>query len=207
MSDSLERYRSKRDFRKTDEPSGSDGSEGGDRRFVIQKHDASTLHYDVRIEADGVLKSWAVPKGPSTDPREKRLAVRTEDHPLEYAGFEGVIPEGEYGAGTVLVWDAGTYENLRRDDDGNEIPITDSIDQGQVEIRLDGEKLRGGYALVHAKLGGDEENWLLVKMDDDEADARRNPVSTEPASVLTGRSLEEVADDEGPDGGDGKEHD
>ena len=201
MSDSLERYRSRRDFRKTDEPSGA-GAKSGDRRFVIQKHDASTLHYDVRIEADGVLKSWAVPKGPSTDPRDKRLAVRTEDHPLAYADFEGVIPEGEYGAGTVLVWDAGTCENLRRDDDGNEIPIADSIEQGQVEVRLHGEKLEGGYALVHAKTGGDEDNWLLVKMDDDGADARRNPVSTEPDSVLTGRSLEEIAEEEGTDDGD-----
>ena len=204
MSDSLERYRNKRDFRKTDEPFG-DGGKTGSRRFVIQKHDASSLHYDLRIEADGVLKSWAVPKGPSTDPREKRLAVRTEDHPIDYVDFEGVIPEGEYGAGTVLVWDAGSYENLRRDDDGNEVSIVDSIEQGQVEIRLDGDKLRGGYALVHAKTGGDEDNWLLVKMDDDDADARRNPVSTEPDSVLTDRSLEQVADDEGSDSGDGED--
>lgn len=202
MSDALERYRSKRDFRKTSEPSDGDGG-GGGRRFVIQKHDASSLHYDVRIEADGVLKSWAVPKGPSTDPREKRLAVRTEDHPVAYADFEGVIPEGEYGAGTVLVWDAGTYENLRRDDDDNEISIADSIRQGQVEVRLNGEKLEGGYALVHTKTGGDEKNWLLVKMDDDGADARRNPVSTEPDSILSGRSLEQVAAEEGSDESDG----
>jgi DNA ligase D-like protein (predicted 3'-phosphoesterase) len=203
VSEEIERYRSKRDFRKTDEPSGDDGGRSGDRRFVIQKHDASTLHYDFRVEADGVLKSWAVPKGPSTDPREKRLAVRTEDHPVAYADFEGVIPEGEYGAGTVLVWDAGTYENLRHGDDGNEISISDSIRQGQIEVRLDGDKLEGGYALVHAKTGGDEENWLLVKMDDDGADARRNPVSTEPDSVLSGRSLEQIAAEEGSDETDG----
>jgi len=137
-----------------------------------------------------------VPRGPSTDPRERRLAVRVEDHPLEYADFEGVIPEDEYGGGTVIVWDAGPTRNLRRDDDGSERPVSRCLEDGLVEVWLEGRKLRGGYALVHGKAGGDERNWLLVKMKDEGSDARRNPVSTEPRSVLTGRTLEEVAAEE-----------
>ena len=142
-----------------------------------------------------MLKSWAAPKGPSTDPREKRLAVPTEDHPLDYAEFEGVIPEDEYGGGTVLVWDTGGYENIKRDDDGNEIPMPRCLDDGHVTIRLKGEKLHGGYALIRS--GGKDERWLLVKMDDEGADARRNPISTEPESVLTGRTIEDVREQEG----------
>jgi len=145
---------------------------------------------------DGVLASWAVPRGPSTDPRERRLAVRVEDHPLGYADFEGVIPEDEYGGGAVIVWDAGPYRNLRRGDDC-ERTVSQCLDEGLVEVWLEGRKLRGGYALVHGKPGGDERHWLLVKMRDEGSDARRNPVSTEPRSVLTARTLEEVADQEG----------
>lgn len=191
--DRLDEYRSKRDPDTSPEPSG-DGrrSSGGAPRFVIQQHDASSLHFDLRLEADGVLKSWAVPKGPSTDPREKRLAVPTEDHPLDYADFEGVIPEGEYGAGTVVVWDTGPYRNLTTDDDGDEVPVADAIGRGHVVVELQGEKVPGGYALTRT---GDD-RWLLVKVDDDDADARRNPVSTEPRSVLTGRDLDEVAEEE-----------
>ena len=200
MSDSrnkLESYDKKRDFRKTTEPGGRDGKiEWTDQRpvFVIQKHAASTLHYDFRIEVEGVLKSWAVPKGPSTDPREKRLAVPTEDHPLEYADFEGIIPEGEYGGGTVLIWDRGPYSNLKNiEEDGK--PKTKSvsrqIEDGHVTIRLSGRKLKGGYALIRTG-GGQKARWLLVKMDDDGADARRNPTSTEPRSVKSGRTLEDI---------------
>lgn len=194
MGDRLKTYRDRRDFAKTPEPSGDDETwkKSGNPIFVIQQHDASSMHYDFRIEVDGALASWAVPKGPSTDPSEKRLAVRTEDHPMDYADFEGTIPEDEYGAGTVIVWDAGPYRNLKRDDDGNEVSVAESLDQGNVEIRLEGKKLSGGYALVHAKLGGDEKNWLLIKMDDDGADARRNPVSTEPESVLSGKTIDEI---------------
>ena len=196
----LEAYRRKRDFRTTPEPRGGDVSDSDEApRFVIQEHDASSHHWDLRLEVDGVLKSWAVPKGPSTDPREKRLAVPTEDHPLEYGDFEGVVPEGEYGAGTVLVWDAGTYRNLKEDDDGGEVPMADQLDEGHATFWLEGEKLSGGYALTRVATA-DDERWLLVKMDDDEADARRNPVSTEPVSVKTGRTLEEVAADEAPPG-------
>lgn len=186
---SLSEYRRRRDLRKSPEPSAGKGRKTGGPIFVIQKHDASNLHYDFRIEVDGVLKSWAVPKGPSTDPRQKRLAEPTEDHPLDYADFEGVIPEGQYGAGSVIVWDRGIYENL-----GDE-PVAEGLEEGHVKIRLDGEKLRGGYALTTFR--GD--SWLLVKTDDEEVDARRNPVSTEPTSVLSGLTVEEVLADEQED--------
>ena len=153
--------------------------------FVVQKHDATSLHYDFRLEVDGVLKSWAVPKGPSTDPRDKRLDMEVEDHGLDYAGFEGVIGPG-YGAGAVIVWDAGTYENL------SEEPMAQALEHGTVRIWLDGEKLRGGYTLRRTS-GGEKPKWLLMKRRDELADARRNPVSSEPRSVLSGRTIEEVA--------------
>jgi DNA ligase D-like protein (predicted 3'-phosphoesterase) len=190
---SLDAYQNKRDVRSTPEPSGD--ADGDERRFVIQKHDASTLHYDVRLAIGDALVSWAVPKGPSTDPSEKRLAQRTEDHPLSYADFEGVIPEGQYGAGTVLVWDRGPYRNLRAEKDGASMRA--SLDGGKVEVWLDGEKLQGGYALI--RIDDVDDRWLLIKMDDEAADARRNPTSTEPKSVLSGRTLEEIADDEAAD--------
>jgi DNA ligase D-like protein (predicted 3'-phosphoesterase) len=199
MADALKTYREKRRFARTPEPSGTGrGRRGKLPRFVIQKHDATALHYDVRLEADGVLKSWAVPKGPSTDPREKRLAMPTEDHPLAYATFEGVIPEGEYGAGPVIVWDAGTYRNLT-DDKGEEIPVGRAIEQGHVKFWLEGRKIRGGYALTRTSGGGGgagrsraRPRWLLVKIDDEAADRRRNPVSTQPESVLSGRTIEDL---------------
>jgi DNA ligase D-like protein (predicted 3'-phosphoesterase) len=193
--DNLSEYREKRDFRRTQEPSGKTGASSEEPLFVIQKHDASNLHYDFRLEVDGVLKSWAVPKGPSTDPGEKRLAMPTEDHPLGYADFEGVIPEGEYGAGTVMVWDTGPYRNLRAEKEEEGPSMDSSIDEGKAEVWLDGEKLSGGYALIRTGKG-DDDRWLLIKMDDEEADARRNPTSTEPKSVLTGRTLQEIADQE-----------
>lgn len=158
--------------------------------FVIQKHAASHLHYDFRLEIDGVLKSWAIPKGPSTNPKEKRLAVPTDDHPMEYAGFEGVIPQGEYGAGVVLIWDKGRFKNIKKDKEGKEVPLPECYKKGQIEIWLEGKKLKGGFALVKTKLN---DNWLLIKMNDEHADARRNPVSTEPQSVVSGKTLEEIA--------------
>jgi len=195
MAGGVKEYREKRDFRSTGEPSGRRGSGEGRGEFVIQQHrsrrQGGRVHFDFRLEIEGALASWAVPKGPSTDPRDKRLALRVEDHPLDYAGFEGVIPEGEYGAGTVLVWDRGPYRNLREGDRS----MTEALDEGQVEVSLEGKKLKGGYALVRTGSEGDQERWLLVKMDDEEADAWRNPVSTEPKSVLTGRTLDEVAGD------------
>jgi DNA ligase D-like protein (predicted 3'-phosphoesterase) len=157
---------------------------------VIQKHEATALHYDVRLEADGVLKSWAVPKGPSTDPRDKRLAMPTEDHPVSYARFEGVIPEGQYGAGPVIVWDTGTYRNLT-EQDGREVPVSDAIDRGHVHVWLEGHKLRGGYALTRVS-SGKRPRWLLVKTDDEEADRRRRPTRTQPESVLSGRTIDDL---------------
>ncbi|MDX1619989.1 MAG: DNA polymerase ligase N-terminal domain-containing protein [Nitriliruptorales bacterium] len=206
MSDPLAEYREKRDFSATPEPAGDDAGEGGEQPlFVVQEHQASSHHFDVRLEADGVLKSWAVPKGPSTDPSEKRLAVRTEDHPLDYGDFEGTIPEDEYGGGTVVVWDMGPYRNLTTDDDGDLIPVASAIEEkGHVRVWLEGKKLRGGYSFVHARIGGDEDNWLLTKEDDEAADARRNPTSTEPESVLSGRTLAEVQAEEADEAdGDG----
>lgn len=193
-NDALDEYREKRDFRRTSEPSGGGSSPSDKPVFVIQKHDASNLHYDLRLEVDGVLKSWAVPKGPSTDPSVKRMAIPTEDHPLEYADFEGVIPEGEYGAGTVMVWDMGPYRNLREEKEDDGLSMTESVEDGKVEVWLDGEKLAGGYALIRTG-SRDDSRWLLIKMDDDEADARRNPTSTEPESVLSGRTLDEIAEE------------
>jgi DNA ligase D-like protein (predicted 3'-phosphoesterase) len=155
--------------------------------FVIQKHAATSLHYDFRLEVDGVLKSWAVPKGPSTDPRDKRLAMEVEDHSLEYRDFEGVIEEGSYGAGPVIVWDNGTYENLLEDQS-----MAEALERGHARVWLHGEKVRGGYTLRRTS-DGDKPKWLLMKRRDEEADARRNPVSSEPRSVLSGRTIEEVA--------------
>jgi DNA ligase D-like protein (predicted 3'-phosphoesterase) len=203
--DGSKTYEEKRDFLKTPEPRGGAGDLdwAGERPvFVIQKHDASNLHYDFRIEVDGVLKSWAVPKGPSTDPSEKRMAIPTEDHPLEYADFEGVIPEEEYGGGTVLVWDRGSYRNLKDEEEGEQEPssVSQGIKDGHVTIWLEGHKVCGGYALIRTG-SGDEARWLLIKMDDDGADARRNPTSTEPKSLKTGRTLDEIREEEGENDG------
>lgn len=192
MNDKLKNYRDKRDFTRTAEPSGGSGKRKGGRRFVIQKHAASSLHYDFRLEIDGVLVSWAVPKGLSTDPSVRRLAIQTEDHPLDYLDFEGVIPEGEYGAGAVLVWDTGSYRNLRAGKGPNSVGMEDALADGLIEVWLEGEKLTGGYALKRTD-GGKSPRWLVIKMKDAAADARRNPVSTEPESVLSGRDLDDIA--------------
>jgi DNA ligase D-like protein (predicted 3'-phosphoesterase) len=190
--DRLKEYKAKRDFSKTPEPKAKAKKSGKKPIFVVQQHDAGRMHFDFRLEVEDVLASWAVPKGPSTDPEEKRLAVRTEDHPLEYAYFEGKIPEGEYGAGTVIVWDTGEYENMSRKD-GKKIPVGEALRAGHAKMKLFGKKLRGGYALIHTKMRGDDKNWLLVKEKDEQADARRKPVSTEPESVISGKTLEEMA--------------
>ncbi|MGH9869699.1 MAG: DNA ligase D [Candidatus Polarisedimenticolia bacterium] len=183
----LREYRRKRDFRKTPEPAGERaGAPAGDS-FVIHKHDASRLHYDLRLEMDGTLKSWAVPKGPSLDPGEKRLAVHVEDHPLDYAGFEGTIPEGEYGGGTVMIWDRGRW-----------IPQGDPramYRKGHLRFNLEGEKLRGGFSLVRMKgeAGQDGRNWLLIKHKDPDTHAARADVLERAGSVATGRSMEQIA--------------
>jgi DNA ligase D-like protein (predicted 3'-phosphoesterase) len=151
-------------------------------RFVIQQHDATSMHYDFRLEIDGAFRSWAVPKGPSTDPRDKRLAMAVEDHALSWGDFEGVIEEGQYGAGPVIVWDRGNYENLREE------PMADSLGAGHASFWLEGHKLRGGWSLRHT--GG--RRWLLIKRHDEEADARRRPTSTQRESVVSGRTIDEL---------------
>jgi DNA ligase D-like protein (predicted 3'-phosphoesterase) len=192
MADRLRRYREKRNPATTAEPgvraaSGTRRRRRAAPRFVIQKHAASRLHYDFRLEVDGTLRSWAVPKGLSTNRRVKRLAVEVEDHPLEYADFEGVIGEGSYGAGAVIVWDAGTYRNL---DEARS--MAEQLAAGHVKVWLEGQKLRGGWTLQRTR-GGEKPQWLVIKRRDEEADARRRPESTQPASVKSGRTVEQVA--------------
>lgn len=189
--DPLQEYRRRRDPGKTPEPAGRRSRRKGKPRFVIQQHDATSMHWDVRLEAAGVLKSWAVPKGPSTDPREKRLAMPTEDHPLDYAAFEGVIPEGQYGAGPVIVWDAGTFRNLT-EKDGREVAVDRAVEAGHVKVFLEGRKLRGGFAFTRTGRGK-RPRWILVKLRDEHADARRNPVRTEPESVISGKTVQDLA--------------
>lgn len=193
--DMLELYKSKRDFKVSPEPSGKNMTRKKSEKpiFVIQKHNARHLHYDFRLEIDGVLKSWAVPKGPSIDPHDKRLAMETEDHPIEYATFEGIIPEGHYGAGSVIVWDTGTFENIK-EKDGIAVSLEDSYKNGQVEICLNGTKLQGNYALIRTD-SDDGKKWLLIKMRDESADARRNPVETQQESVLSGKTIEQLESD------------
>ncbi len=194
----LEEYRKKRDFSRTPEPAGEGRPALNAATFVVQKHAARRLHYDLRLESDGVMKSWAIPKGPSMNPRDKRLAVPTEDHPLSYADFEGNIPKGEYGAGTVQVWDRGLFLNLKRKGKSNS--INEDVKDGQVEVVLQGEKLKGAFALTRTRggPGGSQgDNWLLVKMRDKEASDEYDPVSTLDKSVLSGRSIEDIAANKG----------
>lgn len=184
----LEAYRQKRNFTATPEPKGKKARKAGNR-FVIQKHDARRLHYDFRLEMNGVLKSWAVTRGPSLVPGEKRLAVHVEDHPLEYGDYEGTIPKGEYGGGTVIVWDRGTWTPLNDPAQG--------YATGHLEFELHGEKLRGRWHLVkmHGKSGGKSENWLLIKGEDEAARPEGAPdiLKERPESVKTGRQVEDVA--------------
>jgi DNA ligase D-like protein (predicted 3'-phosphoesterase) len=186
----LATYRKKRDFKQTPEPFGrSVHRPSKEPIFVIQKHDASKLHYDFRIECNGLLKSWAVPKGPSTNPKDKRLAMPTEDHPMEYAKFEGVIPEGQYGSGPSIVWDTGTFRNLS-EKNGHEIPIEQALRQGRVKMWLDGKKLKGGYAFTRIRTK--PARWLLVKMSDSETNIRRDITKAKPRSVVSGKTVEEI---------------
>ena len=185
---SLTVYRKKRDFTRTAEPRGKTGrSAKTDLQFVVQKHDASRLHYDFRLEVDGVLKSWAVPKGPSLDPAKKSLAVQVEDHPLDYGGFEGVIPKGEYGGGKVLLWDNGTWEPLHDPRQG--------LRDGKLHFVLHGKKLKGEWSLVrmHGKAGDSEgKNWLLMKLADAHADSKHDVLTAKPQSVKSGRTIEKI---------------
>ncbi len=234
--DQLARYRAKRNFDRTAEPAGDEAATGaeagptaaaplgaapadpGERRiFVVQKHDASRLHYDFRLELDGVLKSWAVPKGPSLDPADKRLAVMVEDHPLEYATFEGGIPKGEYGGGTVMLWDAGWWEpdvawmNEPKGPGKGGSPFlspAEALAKGELKFITYGQKLKGSWALVKTKWQG-ENNWLLIKHRDDDARPGSNIEEEAPDSVASGRSLAQIAaaeaaaDGEGGDGAGG----
>jgi bifunctional non-homologous end joining protein LigD len=190
---SLSDYNRKRDFARTAEPAGKvekGAKASGGRRFIVQKHDATRLHYDFRLEMDGVLKSWAVTRGPSLDPEDKRLAVRTEDHPISYAEFEGVIPEGEYGGGTVMLWDKGSWAPIEGKSEKD-------LEEGHLHFTLDGERMKGEWLLVRmkGKPGEKRENWLLRKIDDEQAGAGGDFVERELTSVKTGRTMAEIAGD------------
>ncbi|APV44061.1 DNA ligase D, 3'-phosphoesterase domain-containing protein [Dehalogenimonas formicexedens] len=182
----LREYTEKRNFKKTAEPPPEVKLPSAKPMFVIQKHDASRLHYDLRLEVDGVLKSWAVPKGPSLDPQAKHLAVPTEDHPMAYGGFEGTIPQGEYGGGTVMVWDTGTYRNIKADKPEPET-MAEAYDKGRIEVFLEGKKLRGLFALIRTAKG-----WLFFKMNDEFVKAG-DILEESPDSALTGRTLSQIA--------------
>jgi len=214
----LEEYKRKRKFEQTPEPPPKVETKGG-HRFVVQKHDATRLHYDFRLEMEGVLKSWAVPKGPSLDPVDKRLAMQVEDHPVSYFDFEGIIPENNYGAGTVMVWDVGTWQPLSpvpvngKYVAGTEAEAAAMLAKGDLKFRLKGKKLEGDFALVKMKgrrPGSKGTEWLLIKKNDDHAVEGYN-IDDYDESVLTKRSLAEIAGDEGsrewksrPAGGRGK---
>ena len=191
-TDKLAKYRSKRDFTRTPEPSGErPAASANRRRFVIQKHAASRLHYDFRLELDGVFKSWAVTRGPSLDPHDKRLAVEVEDHPLEYGDFEGTIPDGEYGGGTVQLWDRGYWEPA------GDKPPQEALAEGDFKFTLDGKRLHGGWVLVrmkHDRLGGKRTNWLLIKhRDDDAREGNGDAILAEDRSVASGRTMASIA--------------
>ena len=190
-ADPLAQYNAKRDFKLTPEPAGK-VAKGEGNRFIVQKHDATRLHYDFRLEVDGVLKSWAVTKGPSADPADKRLAVRTEDHPMSYADFEGVIPKGEYGGGSVMLWDRGTWAPIAG-------KSAKDIEKGHLHFTLDGTRMKGEWLLVRMKPrpGEKRENWLLRKIDDACAGGTDDLVGRQLTSVLTGRTMAEIAGDEG----------
>ncbi len=200
----LEEYKRKRKFEQTPEPPPKLESKTG-HRFVVQKHDASRLHYDFRLEMEGVLKSWAVPKGPSLDPADKRLAMQVEDHPVSYFDFEGTIPEDNYGAGTVMVWDVGTWQPLSPVPvDGKYVPGTDveaaeMLAKGDLKFRLDGKKLKGDFALIKMKgrrPGSKGNEWLLIKKHDDH-EIEGYDIDAYDGSVLTKRTLDQIAGDAG----------
>lgn len=186
MSDErLKEYFEKRDFDKTLEPKGELKAASKRPIFVIQKHDASNLHYDFRLEHDGVLLSWAVPKGPSLNPSNRRLAIITEDHPLDYADFEGEIPEEEYGGGEVIVWDLGIYTNVS-EKDGKQYSMDEAIKNGYIMVDLEGEKLAGTFILIKT---GDDDRWLLIKKKDNFANYNIDILEEQPGSVLSEKIL------------------
>lgn len=190
----LAKYKKKRSFSETPEPRGKKVSSRSKNLpvFCIQKHDASRLHYDFRLECQGVMISWAIPKGPSLDPSEKHLAVHVEDHPLEYRHFEGIIPEGNYGAGTVMIWDEGTF-TVKGAETKKEIEnaLTAGLADGRIEMELHGEKLKGKFALIRLKKDEDKD-WLFFKMKDSEVNTKHKVTDLD-RSVRTQRSLDEIA--------------
>ncbi len=206
--DALRTYRDKRHFDRTAEPGGEPAARDADGQapddepsFVVQIHDASTMHFDFRLEVDGVLKSWSVPKGPSTDPQDKRLAIPTEDHPLDYREYEGVIPEGEYGGGTVMVWDRGTYRPTSHDKRHRPVPFAQALEKGHATFELHGEKLRGQYALTRfhgreeqdaSSGGGAKPTWLLVRTGHHSGGGTPDPRRAR--SARSGRTLRQIAE-------------
>ncbi|MEU6369664.1 DNA polymerase ligase N-terminal domain-containing protein [Streptomyces sp. NPDC046931] len=196
--DRLREYRGKRDLGRSGEPRGGDASSDAEPRFVVQIHDASTLHFDFRLQVGDVLRSWSVPKGPSTDPGDKRLAIPTEDHPLEYEEFEGVIPAGEYGGGTVIVWDRGTYRPSSHDRRGRPVPFAEALERGHATFRLNGAKLNGEYALTRFRggKGGDADaSWLLVRTGHARSGGHGTPDPRRARSACSNRTLAQVAAD------------
>lgn len=190
----LAEYRHKRDFTRTAEPRGGPRAAGRVLAYVIQKHAASHLHYDLRLELDGVMKSWAVPKGPSLDPAVKRLAMEVEDHPIEYNAFEGTIPQGEYGGGTVMVWDRGTYTYGGADDVDPVEGLRAGFTKGDFKFVLAGKRLTGSWVLVRTRRGEPKRaQWLLIKHRDDAADTGSEVVEEFQTSVATGRTMDEIA--------------
>lgn len=187
----LAKYQQKRDFDSTTEPKGEISKSNNDLIFVVQKHAASHLHYDFRLEMDGVLKSWAIPKGPSMNPEEKRLAIMVEDHPIDYKNFEGTIPEGNYGAGTVIVWDNGTYTLADKENtESIEDQFKSGLQNGHLSFILDGKKLKGEFALVKLKIK-QKGAWLLIKKEDQYAS--EFDVLNANKSVISNLTLEEMA--------------
>ena len=196
----LKEYRRKRDFRTTAEPAGRKPARRKRRatlRFVIQKHAATNLHFDLRLELDGVMKSWAVPKGPSMDPADKRLAMEVEDHPFEYNDFEGTIPKGEYGGGTVMIWDRGTYRADEAEPGRDEEVLRREYRKGKLSITFDGERLSGSFTLVRTD-SGPKPKWLLIKHRDEQVRRGSDIVAEHETSIVTGRTMAEIAAEEEP---------
>ena len=192
-SDQLAEYRRKRDFARTREPRGASRQGAASRlAYVIQRHEATRLHFDLRLELDGVMKSWAVPKGPSLDPAVKRLAIEVEDHPIDYNSFEGTIPAGEYGGGTVMLWDRGTYAYAGDSDDALGA-LRDGYRKGDFKVELRGKRLRGSWVLVRTRRNGRKNQWLLIKHRDEHADPDVDPVAKHRTSVTTGRTITQIA--------------
>ena len=188
MTKKLTPYVKRRNVKKTKEPTAKVASSRGNPSFVVQQHAARSMHYDLRLEVDGIMKSWVVPKGPSLNPKDKRLAILTDDHPLSYKNFEGVIPKGEYGAGAVIVWDRGKYKNIKTNKQRKSLTMKKAFRLGTIEVIFKGNKLKGAFALIRMR----DKNWLLIKMNDEYADRCKNIAISKPYSVKSGRTIHEL---------------